>query len=222
MSALRLYELDNAEGFCTSPFVWRVRYVLQRKGAPYEPVPVGFLEIPRIGPGSLKTVPVLETAGEFRNESWTISEWLDAAYPDDPLFSSPAELAMVRFFDKWFGTGVQTSMFRACVYEIFRRVKPVDREYFRESRERSLGQTLESVAAQVEQNFARMREALLPMRLALRRSDFLGGAAPNYADYIGWSAFAAFGPLTAEPLLAADDSLLPWLERGMNLSRAMP
>lgn len=214
-----LYELANADGNCPSPFVWRIKFALQSKNISYERIPTGYRDIARIGPGTLKTVPVLEHAGQFMSESWTIAEWIDGAYPSQPmLFSSPAELAMVRFFDKWFGTAIMPPMFRSCVLEIFRRAKPQEQDYFRTSRERLFKKSLEAVAGEAGDNIAKMRDALMPMRLALRQTPFLGGAAPNYADHIAWGTFVAFAPFAAEPLLAAGDALHRWLDRGAALA----
>ncbi|SEE75806.1 glutathione S-transferase [Rhizobiales bacterium GAS191] len=226
MPPLKLYELDNIEGESTSPFVWRIKFALQKKGIAYDNAPTGFFGIPRIGRGRIgsdmvKTVPVVEHDGRFVSESWAIAEWLDEAFPDLPrLFSSPAELAMGKFFDKWFGTAVLPPMFRSCVYQIFEHVRPEEREYFRATRERMFKQTLEAVAADSDMYIARMREALLPMRLALRRDPYLGGDQPNYADHIAWGAFVGFSYIVEKPLLAPDDPLHAWVERGTALAKA--
>jgi glutathione S-transferase len=220
MRALKLYELDNVEGQSTSPFVWRIKFALRHKGIAYESVPVGFFGIRHIGrglvePGTLKTLPVVEYAGRFVSESWVIAEWLDETFPDHPrLFSSRPELAMVKFFDKWFGTAVLPPMFRSCVYQIFEHVRPEEQDYFRTTRERMFGQALEMVAADSENYLARMREALLPMRLALRSAPYLGGDQPTYADYIAWGAFIGFSFIVERPLLAPDDALQSWIQRG--------
>ena len=88
-----------------------------------------------------KTLPVVERGGQFIGESWAIAEWLDVAFADYPrLLSSREELAMVTFFDKWFGTAIMPPMFRSCVYQIFERVRPQEREYFRTTRERTFRQ----------------------------------------------------------------------------------
>jgi glutathione S-transferase len=218
MSAFRLYELDNADGNCTSPFVWRIRFALQHKGLEYESVRVGFLDIPRIGPGTLKTVPVIEHDGGFFNESWKIAEWLDVGFPETiSLFGSPAEYSMAQFFDKWFGTAVLPPLFRSCVYDLFQRVKPHEQQYFRSTREKMFGESLESVAARGHEYLRIARKALLPMRLALRRAPFLGGTHPGYADFIAWGTLAAFSPITRAPLLAPDDSLNRWVDCGRSI-----
>jgi glutathione S-transferase len=126
---------------------------------------------------------------------------------------------MLCFFDKWFGTQVLPPMFRSCVIEIFGRVKPDEQAYFRSARERLFGQTLEAVAADADSSIARMREALLPMRLALRHGPYLGGERPNYADHIAWGAFVGFAPILVKPLLEAGDPLRAWVDRGVVLAK---
>jgi glutathione S-transferase len=223
-SLLTLYELANADGECTSPFVWRIKFALQAKAISALSVQVGYLEIPEIGAGtdaarSMKTVPAVEHEGRFLSESWAIAEWLDEKFSGDPrLFSSPGELAIVKFFDKWFGTAIMPPAFRSCVLDIFERVRAEDQAYFRDSREKLFGRTLEEVAADAEADIAGMREALLPMRLALRKSEYLGGACPNFADYIAWDTFIAFGLVARRPLLAGDDPLRDWVKRGVALA----
>lgn len=223
MSGLRLYELTNAHGECTSPFVWRVRFVLDRKRLAYQPVPVGFREIGRVIDGAFRTVPILEEEdGSRLGDSWPIVERLDAIAPDAPLFSSSRERAMVRFFDRWFGIAVVPPMFRAVVLPIWRRLKAEDQAYFRESREKWLGATLEAVDARADAAVAALRDALLPMRLTLRQARYLGGDAPNYADHIAWGCFAAFLPMAAQPLIAEDDPLRSWLDDGLRRAAALP
>lgn len=222
MSQLKLYELTNANGASTSPFVWRVKFVLQAKGLAYESRPVSFLDIQHLARtvrADLKTVPILERDGMLLNESWAIVVWLDQTYPDlPPIFSSTAELAMVKFFDKWFGTQILPLMFRSCALEIHEHLRREEQAYFRSSRELMLGRAIEDVAAYADIYLARMREAFLPVRLALRHAPYLGGEQPNYADFIAWSAFLAFAPVVSKPLLTPDDTLRAWLARGAALA----
>src|ERR1700761_7091454 len=123
----------------------------------YEPVATGFSAIRPVGPGTMKTVPVLERDGHFTSESWDIAGQLDSLAPGArPLFSSDAELAMVKFFDKWLGTAIMPPMFRACVADVFERLMPEDRDYFRQSREEKFGETLEAVGLKAEANIEQM------------------------------------------------------------------
>jgi glutathione S-transferase len=83
-------------------------------------------------------------------------------------------------------------MFRSCVFELFESVRSSEKAYFRSTRERLFGQSLEAVAAGAERNIAEMREARVPMRIAPSRMPYLGGETPNYADHIAWAALVGF------------------------------
>jgi len=136
---IRLYELVLDSGCSASPFVWRIRYALAHKGLPFESVPVGFTEIPKVFGGRFKTVPVIEHGDTLMAESWDIAEYLDRAFPGAPaLFSGPAELAMVRLADAWFLADVLRKMFFVYVLDIHNAARPEDRAYFRRSREEHL------------------------------------------------------------------------------------
>ena len=57
------------------------------------------------------------------------------------------------------------------------------------------------------------RKSLDPLRLTLTTQAFLGGAAPNYADYIVFVAFQAARLVSPFKLLAEDDPVYAWRER---------
>jgi glutathione S-transferase len=77
--------------------------------------------------------------------------------------------------------------------------------------------SLEAVQAGREQRLAAFRDLLLPVRLVLRRQQWLGGAAPSYADHI--VAGTLMWPRCASrfPLLEDDDPLAQWQERVLDL-----
>jgi hypothetical protein len=133
-SALRLYEVVNEDGASVSPFVWRTRFALAKKKLAYESVAVGYLDIPNIGSGTLKNVPILQSNDTFIVDSWPIAEWLDRRYPDHPaIFQSQSDIAMIRFFDKWFSTAVSSPMRRACIGALHDTLRLEDRGYFKTS-----------------------------------------------------------------------------------------
>jgi glutathione S-transferase len=215
---LRLYELVLANGRSASPYVWRVRYAMAHKGLPCESVPVGFTEIQRVFAGRFKTVPVLEDGETQLAESWDIVEYLDRVFPERPLFSSPAEHAMVRLFDMWFSIEVQRRMLGVYVLDVHNAARAEDRGYFRHSREARLKAPLEALVADRASRLPALREALQPLRLHLARFPYLGGTAPNYADYIALGSLQWVGSVSTLPLLGADDEALrAWLQRGFDL-----
>ena len=62
-----------------------------------------------------------------------------------------------------------------------------------------------------------IRTALAPLRQFLLKSPFLGGAAPNYADYIALSGFYWAASAGTIPLMERDDSLRDYVSRGFDL-----
>ena len=60
---------------------------------------------------------------------------------------------------------------------------------FRKTREARFGKPLEEVVAGREKSVEGFRRTLEPMRLTLKTQAYLGGNAPNYADYIVFGAF---------------------------------
>jgi len=215
---LRLYELVLADGRSASPYVWRIRYALAHKGLPWESVPIGFTDIPGIAGGRFKTVPILEHGATMLAESWDIAAYLDATFPAQPLFSGPAEIAMVKLFESWMVTEIMLRMVGIYILDVHDAARPQDRASFRQSREaRFNGQRLEEITAGREQRLPALRAAFAPMRAHLARSRFLGGDSPNYADYIALGTFVWVASVATVPLLAHDDVLRGWLERGFAL-----
>jgi glutathione S-transferase len=216
---IRLYELVLANGRSASPYVWRIRYALAHKGLPCEAVPVGFTEIPKVFGGRFKTVPIIEQGDAVLTESWDIAEHLDKTFPGSPpLFSSPAELAMVRLTDAWFTSEILRRMFGVYVLDVHNAARPEDRDYFRRSREQRLkGATLEEFTADRATRLPALRDALTPLRAYLARYPFLGGSTPNYADYVVLGAFLWVAAVSTLPMLAHDDTLRAWIDRGLDL-----
>jgi glutathione S-transferase len=216
---IRLYELVLDNGRSVSPYVWRIRYALGHKGLPFESVPVGFTEIPRLFDGRFKTLPVLSHGDTMLNESWDIAQYLDRAFPDLPaIFSGPAEYAAVRLHDEWFAAVVMRKLSRIYTLDIHDSVRENDRAYYRRSREaRFNGTSLEEFTADRDALLPVVREALAPLRAQLARSPFLGGGSPTYVDYVAFGAFQWAASVSTLPLLANDDTLRAWLDRGFDL-----
>ncbi|MDP9009460.1 MAG: glutathione S-transferase N-terminal domain-containing protein [Pseudomonadota bacterium] len=216
---VRLYELALENGRSASPFVWRIRYALAHKGIAFETVKLGFTDIPTVFGGKFKTVPILEHGDTVLAESWDIAEYLDRAFPDrPPLFASPGELAMIRLTDAWFMNEVLRKMFRLYVKDVHDAARPQDRPYFRTSREKNMkGKTLESFTADRASYLPALRASLQPLRTQLQKFPFLGGSAPNFADYIAFGSFYWAASAGTMPMLECDDTLRDWLDRGFNL-----
>jgi glutathione S-transferase len=69
------------------------------------------------------------------------------------------------------------------------------------------------VVAGRDQSVEGFRRALEPMRLTVKTQTYLGGEAPNYADYIVFGAFQWARVVSPFKLLLAEDPVYAWRER---------
>ena len=212
---LKLFELvgtDEARPF--SPFCWRTRMALAHKGLSAESIPWCFTEKEAIAPHNSEKVPVLIDGETSVADSWAIANYLEDAYPGRPsLFGGAGGRALGRMMTWWGDIAVIGGMFPLIVADIPPHLKPVDAAYFRQTREARFGKPLEKVAAGREKSVEGFRRALDPMRLTLKTQDYLGGDAPNYADYIVFGPFQWARVVSPFKLLAADDPVHAWRER---------
>jgi glutathione S-transferase len=209
-----LYDLAARDGRRMSPFCWRAKLALAHKGLDFDAVATRFTEIPKICGGGQKTVPVLQDKDRTIGDSWRIAEHLEEAYPDRPsLFGGPAGKALSLFVQNWTAAVLHNGLFSLVVKDIYDHLEPVDQPYFRESREKRLGKTLEEAQAGREGKVEAFRRSLLPLRLTLKEQPFLGGTAPLYADYIAFGAFQWVRGISPLQALAADDPVQAWVLR---------
>jgi glutathione S-transferase len=213
--AIKLFELVGTdEGRPFSPFCWRTRMALAHKGLSAESIPWRFTEKHVIAPHKSEKVPVLLDNETSVADSWAIANYLEGSYPDRPsLFGGEGGRAIGRMMNWWGDVTVIGGMFPLIVAEIPTHLKPVDAAYFRKTREARFGKPLEQVAAGRDKSVERFRKSLEPMRLTLKTQAYLGGHAPNYADYIVFGGFQWARVVSPFKLLAEDDPIYAWRER---------
>jgi glutathione S-transferase len=118
------------------------------------------------------------------------------------------------------------SMFPFIALDILSHVAEKDREYFRASREKRVGVTLEDFVANREAKLAAFRASLAPMRSTLKAQPFFGGSQPLYADYALFGPFQWARCVSPFALLEASDPVRLWrdrlLDRFGGLARAAP
>lgn len=144
----KLYALsgtDTSRPF--SPHVWKTKLSLAHKGLTFDIAPVGFTEIPRLEQGATKIVPLLRDGEKLVSDSFDIALYLEEAYPDrPPLLSGEGGKAMARFVEGWSQTTLHPAIGRIAIMDIHDSLDPIDRAYFRASREERFGRPLEAVA----------------------------------------------------------------------------
>ena len=210
--SLQLYELvghDASRPF--SPFCWRTRMALAHKELDHASIPWRFTEKHAIAPHGSERVPVLLHGEKPVVNSWVIANYLEDHFPDRPsLFGGDGGRATGRLINSWGDVVVNGGMFPLIVSDIPAHLGPVDADYFRVSREARLGRKLEEVAAERDRSIIAFRKSLEPMRVTLRAQPYLGGAAPNYADYIVFGGFQWARAVSPFRLLEADDPIYAW------------
>jgi glutathione S-transferase len=213
--SLKLFELVGTDqGRPFSPFCWRTRMALAHKGLSAQSIPWCFTDKDAIAPHQSEKVPVLIDGETSVADSWAIANHLEDRYPDRPsLFGGEGGRAMGRMMNWWGDIAVVGGMFPLIVADIPGHLKPVDAAYFRKSREARFGKPLEEVVAGREKSAEGFRRALDPMRLTLKTQGYLGGAKPNYADYIVFGAFQWARVVSPFKLLAGDDPVYAWREK---------
>jgi glutathione S-transferase len=212
---LKLFELvgtDVARPF--SPYCWRTRMALAHKGLAADSIPWRFTEKEAIAPHGSEKVPVLLHGEKPVVDSWAIANYLEDAFPDSPsLFGGEGGRAVMRMLNWWGDIAIVGGLFPLIVADIPAHLGAVDADYFRASREARLGKPLEEVASLRDNGVVNFRKSLDPLRLTLKAQAYLGGAAPNYADYIVFGGFQWARVVSPFRLLEADDPIYAWRER---------
>ena len=138
-----------------------------------------------------KTVPVIRDGDKVVADSFAIALYLDEAYPDRPtLFGGEGGKAMARFIERWSQLTTPSLSRRGGADRHPRRGRtPADQAYFRESREKRYGKTLEEVAAGRDAGLAAFRAvAGTAAQHARPTSPSSAATSPLYADYIVFGA----------------------------------
>ncbi|MEM7129365.1 MAG: glutathione S-transferase family protein [Chloroflexota bacterium] len=213
-----LYDLVGIDDRRFSPACWRTRMALAHKGLEVETIPTRFTEIAAICDAEQKTVPVLDDNGTIVVDSWAIAQYLEETYPDKPsLFGGTSGSALTRFYDQWANTVLSRGLFNLVILDIYNHLTPEDKNYFRTSREKRIGRTLEEFQAGREDRLKGFRNSLFPLRFTVKEQPFLGGDQPLYADYLLFGGFQWARVVSDFALVEADDPVNGWFQRCLDL-----
>src|SRR2546421_11213253 len=217
--ALKLYDLAAAEDDRRfSPYCWRIRMALKHKALEFETVPWRFTDKEAIAPYGSTTVPVLVDGKQALYDSWSIAVYLEQAYPSRPaLFEGEASRVLSFFFNQWTVKSVHPPLLRVIVLDLYAKLHEKDRAYFRESREKRFGMTLEALGANPKRALAEFRGVLEPVRPVLAQHAFFSGFGPGFTDYILFGVFQWARAVSPTVLLEPDDPLYASRERMLDL-----
>jgi glutathione S-transferase len=96
-------------------------------------------------------------------------------------------------------------------------VDDADGAHLRRQIESAMKKSLEELSAGREQAVLAFRRKLQPVRKALETKDFLGGAAPTYADYVLFGVLQWARVISSAKVLDNSDVVAAWFERMLDL-----
>jgi glutathione S-transferase len=215
---ITFYDLQLSTGCTISPFVWATKYALAHKGFDLDIVPGGFTGIMDRTGGKTERLPAIVDDGEWVLDSWLIAEYLDRKYPDRPtLIGDPGVKPLTQMVETWLWQQA-ISPWMTCFLKSYRDLSlPQDHAYVTESRERMFGRKIDDIIIGREDRIPTVPPKLELLRQVLREHKWLGGEAPNYADYRALSVFLFCASVADTPVLTDDDPLRDWIERGFDL-----
>lgn len=215
---ITLYELEGTGGRRYSLFSWRTRLALAHKGLAFDAKPVLMSDKTAIAFSGGKTVPVIRDGDSVVRDSWQIAEHLEAAYPQAPsLFGGSIGHGLCHTFNVWADRTLLPAVLPLVVTDLFERIDPVDRDFFRAMMEGVLKAKLEDMAAGRDAAMKRLDRTLGPLRAVLKRQPFVCGAAPAYADFIAFSHFQWARVGSPQAIVSAEDPLAAWCGRILDL-----
>ncbi|QFT20405.1 Beta-etherase [Pseudomonas sp. THAF187a] len=179
-----LFELCGADReLLFSPYCWRVRLALAHKGLDCQSRPIHFTDKEAIAFSGQKLVPVLTDGDEAINDSLAIFAYLDRRYPAQPLLGDAQASQRARLVEKLSFHAVRMPLLKMLVPRVWQVIDPVDRDYFRSTREKALGMSLEAFA-DPEGGERLFREAIAPLESWLSEQPYLDGQEAGGCDYL--------------------------------------
>lgn len=216
--SLVLYELGTNAGLRYSQFSWRTRMALAHKGAETEfrPVPVSDKEA--IAFSGQTKVPILVDGDQVISDSWAIALHLEQRLSDAPsLFGCDAGRALADFTAQWVDRSVIPALAPLVAIDVVSCVNGPDAEHLRSRFEKAFAHSLEELARDRDQKVQSFRRIIGPARAVLRKSPFLSGTLPAYADYALFSVFQWARLVSTFEPLTSDDIVVSWRSRMLDL-----
>jgi len=209
-----LFDLATRSGSRPSPFCWRAKLALAHKQLPFDARATLYSEIPALGDGSFKTLPVIDDGGVWSSGSFNIALDLESRYPDRPtLFPDDSRRRFAQFVESWVDLTLHPQIFPVVALKIWEQLHSSEQDYFRRTRELRLRTTLEEAHLLSVPNLAAIRVSLDPFRRILAQRPFLASETPAYADYIVYGALKWYWLSIGSPLIDAGDPIAAWFDR---------
>jgi len=209
---IELYDLVGANDLRFSPFCWRAKAVLAYKNIPYTTVPIRFSDKDKLAFSGQDRVPVIKDNGTVVYDSWTIARYLEDKQSEPRIFPGLGLKEACRFFNLYVDRTVHLACLPVIVSDIFAKVDPADRTYFRTSREARFGMTLEALAAKRAENRPQLQAVLADLNATLAEQDYFFGVL-TYTDLCLFGTFKFVTAVSDEPLFSSTPALQAWWGR---------
>ena len=211
---IQIYELCGADPkHLFSPHCWKVRMAVAHKGLPWETIPVPFTKVASTEGGESRRIPVIRDGEKVIEESYEIAKYLEANYPDKPsLFGGEGGEALSLQIINWSQVSLHPEVAKLCLMDIHNSLAPVDQEFFRTSREKMFGCTLEEFSSKHPKNAEALNKALAPLELTLKKQPYIGGSAPLFADYVAFGALQWLNTTSSVDYLSGNTKVSSWFD----------
>jgi glutathione S-transferase len=215
---LECWELGGRDDCRFSTFSWRTRLALHHKGLPFAVHPVAVSDKAAIGFSGQSKVPILKHDGHIIPDSWAIALYLEKEFPERPtLFGGEVGQTLTHVFNVWADRELIPALIPFLMRDILDCVSEADGAHLRRQIESAMKRSLEELSAGREQAVQAFRRKLQPVRKALEARDYLGGAAPTYADYILFGLLQWARVVSPTKVLEDGDVVAVWFERVLDL-----
>lgn len=222
---MKFFDLSGANLRRFSPFGWRVRMSLAHAGieGKAEVEPVNFSQKQKLAFSGQELVPVIKDGDRVVFDSWQIASYIEETYTkQNSLFGGVTGRPTARFIASWVDSQIHPLVAKCVVRDILDVIEPSDRSYFRESREKRFGMTLEEIVKNREDTRMILKRTLFPIRKAIEISPFLGGDSPNFSDYAIFGAIMWARITSPFDILEDNDPLCGWRESMLDLYDGLP
>jgi glutathione S-transferase len=215
---LELWELGGRDDCRFSTFSWRTRLALHHKGLSFAVHPVAVSDKAAIGFSGQGKVPILKHDGRVIPDSWAIALYLEKEFPERPtLFGGEIGQTLTHVFNVWADRELIPALIPFLMRDVLDCVGEADGAHLRLQIESAMKKTLEDLSAGREQAVQAFRRKLQPVRKALETRNFLGGAAPAYADYVLFGLLQWARVISPAKVLEDSDAVGAWFERVLDL-----
>ena len=214
-----LYELNGKEDFRFSPHVWKVLMALHHKNLAdnLKRIPVKFSDKTPIDEKGFKTVPVLVDNDKWIGDSVKIAEYLDHTYPKKSVLGNETTKNITLILAKYIDYNFIPGFAKVILGDIFNHIHTDDKEYFRMTREKMMGATIEEIANNSDNQIIPLQKQLEPFRKILRDTPFIAGSQPMFCDYYLFGFFMWARCSSPKNLLEEDDPIREWREKMLDL-----